>query len=278
MPIASISTANFGNLQDVMDLARSIVADTLPGLTGTPGEGQILTNDPNLSPFTLNFVNSALRSLYRALGNSGIATVIKDNVIISGLTPVNSSLGVGTPNPAVQVQLAFGGYFDGVSINAALVLPADFQSALEVSWRQTGSGLPFQPLQQVQRLESRNQTVSPMAYEVRGDSIWMVGSTDTIDIRIRYIAALPIVAPGSDFEIVTIPVVDCVDYLAFRIAYLYTLARDAEAAPTLRAEAEDLLKGIKLRQIRSLQAVNTQRVPYGSDQNGFGNSGNRNGF
>ena len=56
----SSPTINIGNqntsLATIMDLVRSLVNDTQAGVTDTPGEGQIFTNDPAISPFTQPFL------------------------------------------------------------------------------------------------------------------------------------------------------------------------------------------------------------------------------
>jgi hypothetical protein len=44
------------SLATVMDLVRSLVNDTQAGVTDTPGEGQIFTDDPQISPFTQPFL------------------------------------------------------------------------------------------------------------------------------------------------------------------------------------------------------------------------------
>jgi hypothetical protein len=262
MPVTPVPS--FVLLEEVMDLARALVADTLPGLTGTPGEGQILTDDPTLSPFTLKMVNSALRSLYRDLGNGGVQSVVKDNVLVLGLTPVNSASGVGNPNPAVQVNLSLGGYFDGLGFNYGLTLPSDCITMLEVWERQNASGTPFTLMRQVESLSSRYQGQCFGEWEWRNDSVWMNGATTIRDVKLRYSSALPLIGLGAAFGSTYIPIPDCTDYLSFRIAYLYTLARDAEAAPAMKAESELLMNSLRQRQSRQQQGIVTQRIPYGA--------------
>jgi hypothetical protein len=123
----AIGTATtYPSVLDCMNLARSLVNDTLAGATGTSGEGQILTDN---APFTVPFLNSAIRWLYRKLGNNGVATVIQDNYILTGLGPVNGPLGSAEPDPSVQVNISYSGYFDGTTIDTTLKLP---QSTLSV--------------------------------------------------------------------------------------------------------------------------------------------------
>jgi hypothetical protein len=44
------------SLETIMNLVRSLVNDTQAGATDTPGEGQILTDNPAISPFTQPFL------------------------------------------------------------------------------------------------------------------------------------------------------------------------------------------------------------------------------
>src|ERR1035437_2360544 len=91
-PTINFSNANSGNtsLSTIMDLVRALVNDSQAGVTGTPGEGQIFTNNPAISPFTQPFLNSSIRELYRELRNVGDPVLIKDNIIITGLPMLNS--------------------------------------------------------------------------------------------------------------------------------------------------------------------------------------------
>src|SRR6266705_1289080 len=101
------------SLLTIMNLVRALVMDSQAGATGTPGEGQILTDNPAISPFVQPFLNSSIRELYRELRNVGQPTLLKDNVIVEGLTPVHSPrFGLAAADPAVQVYLGVNGYFD----------------------------------------------------------------------------------------------------------------------------------------------------------------------
>lgn len=256
-----------------MILARSLVNDTFPGATATPGEGQILTNSSSISPFTIPFINSAIRRLYRKLGNSGVCTVIQDNVLLIGLTPVNGSQGVGIPDPAVQVSVTFGGYFDGTNLNASLQLPANTLSVLKLWERTSGTSNPFTEMTQSQfGLPSRNQVTYFGDWEYRSDGIYMVGSVNTEDIRMRLNVALGAVAgDGTDFANIFVPVQDSTDALAYNIAAVYTSARGGDEYASLMAECADITNDLANRQIRQRQAVPYQRESYGDS--GWGGAG-----
>ena len=59
------------SLQTICDLVRALVNDSQAGLTNTPGEGQIFTDDTLRFPFVLPMLNSSIRKLYRMLRNCG---------------------------------------------------------------------------------------------------------------------------------------------------------------------------------------------------------------
>src|ERR1017187_3485669 len=113
-PTINVPQANGStSLATIMDLVRSLVNDTQAGATNTPGEGQILTDNPTISPFTQPFLNSSIRELYRELRNVGDPVLIKDNVIFTNLPIINSPTnGLGQQDPAVQTFLDPAGYFD----------------------------------------------------------------------------------------------------------------------------------------------------------------------
>jgi hypothetical protein len=90
--------SNFPSLLDVANLVRSVVDDDKRGITGTAGEGQILTNlTSGVSATQLpqyitltNFMNLAIREVRRDVNIMGQPTFIRDNYLLLGLPPINS--------------------------------------------------------------------------------------------------------------------------------------------------------------------------------------------
>lgn len=259
MPIGAAAT--YPAVSDVMALARSLVNDTLKGATGTAGEGQILTNN---APFTGPFLNSAIRWLSRKLGNSSVTTLIKDNVVITNLAPVV------TPDPALQVSLTYLGYNNGTTLDTTRVLEADCLAVLEMWERASNTSDVFQPMLPSQfGLPGRLQYSYFRDWEYRQDGIYMVGATQARDIRMRLSIALPanITGNGSDFANISIPILDCADAIACKLAALYTSAREetTEAFTYLNAEAESVAEDLVNRQVRAKQATEYHRQPYGGN-------------
>lgn len=290
MPIGAQPTYPF--VQDAMILARSLVNDTFPGATATPGEGQILTNNSSISPFTIPFINSAIRTVYRKLGNSGVATLIQDNYILTNLPPINGANGIGSSDPATQVAITFSGYWDGTTLWPLLVLPPNTLAVLKMWERTNGSGNPFSEMTQSQfGLPSRNQitylgdwewrggSVPVSSVPVFGDGVYMCGSVLAEDVRMRLRVSLPsqVSGTGTDFATLQIPVLDCTDAVANYIAAMYTAARGEDdpdvlgRSKLLRDAGDQYTAELANQQIRQKQAVPYQRQPYGDS--GWGGSG-----
>lgn len=268
LPQASGSTS----LATIMDLVRSLVNDTQAGATNTPGEGQIFTNNPSISPFTLPFLNSSIRELYRELRNVGQPTLIKDNVVISGLPVVNSPTnGVGQSDPSVQVYLSTAGFFDGVSINSQFTLPGDLIYPEKLWERQAGTNDNFKPMSQPQfGLEPVAQTPWLGQWEWRGDNIWMPGATQSRDVRLRYWAQLPqFFSATLDFKSTYVPILDCTDAVAYKTAVKYARMLGSPGLEDLKAEAAIQMFQLKNATTRRAQSVNYQRLPYGTSSSDY---------
>lgn len=246
-----------------MLLARSLVNDTFAGATSTPGEGQILTDT---APFTIPMVNSAIRELYRELGNNGVATLIRDNFILSGITPINGPAGVGIPNPEVQVSITFAGYFDGTNTNTALKLAPDCLGVVRMWETPTNSGLPMIDMYQTEGgLPSRYQYSNLRDWEYRADGIYMVGSILTQDVRIRYVCQLPgnVTGAGTDFASLSVPILDSADALAWKIAKFYSFRLGADALAFADQQAQEAVRQLINRQVRAKQGTDYHRPAYG---------------
>src|SRR5271166_5742618 len=207
LPQATGSTS----LATIMDLVRSLVNDTQAGATDTPGEGQIFTNNPAISPFTQPFLNSSIRELYRELRNVGDPVLIKDNVILEGLPIINSpTQGLGQSDPAVQTVLSTSGYFDGVQIWPNFTLPSDMLYPTKLWERATGSNDPFREMDAPSGgLSSLLQGTCLRQWEWRNNNLNFRGATQQRDIRMRYYCSLPqFFSSTMDFASTYVPVMD----------------------------------------------------------------------
>ena len=251
-----------------------MINDSQAGLTGTPGEGEIFTDNPAVSPFVQPMLNASIREVYRELRNIGAPTLLRDNYLIEGLTPINGPQGLGLTDPAVQVYVSYGGYFDGSTINPALALPSDLLYP-ELIWeRQTGTNNPFVKMVRSQEgLPSRPQYPTLSEWEWRQDNIWFVGSTQMRDIRLRYYCSLPqFFSPTLDFSSTYVPVLDSLDAIALKTVAKYARMLGSPGLPEIVAEAKEQMFQLKNQYTRRTQSQDYLREKYehsGGDNNNF---------
>jgi hypothetical protein len=268
------SGGSYPSLEAINNYVRGLINDSQAGITATPGEGQIFTDNPAISPFVQPFLNASIREVYRELRNIGAPTLLKDNILIEGLTPINGPQGLGLTDPAVQVYLSYGGYFDGSTINSNLVLPGDLLYPERVYERQTGTNNSFTLMSHAQEgLPSRPQYPTLGEWEWRTDQIWFVGSTQMRDIRLRYYCALPqFFSPALDLSTTFVPVLDSFDAIALKTVVKYARMLESPGLPELIAEAKEQMFQLKNQYTRRTQAQDYLRVPYGhsgGDNNNF---------
>src|SRR5260370_22030921 len=171
---------------EVMQPARAIVNDMLRDTAG-----RILTNS---APFSVVFMNSAIRKTQRYFANNGLTNYIKDNVILPSMTAV------ATTDPSVQVFVSKDGYFDGVQLHASPVLPVDLILPLAVWERTSGLGASFTPTLPTNDdgLPSRVPGQTLDVFEWRNDALNFLGATSPTDLRLRYEASIPPIGKGVD--------------------------------------------------------------------------------
>ena len=250
-----VGQTNYPTGEQVMNRARAMVNDAWNG-----GAGRILTDS---APFTVEYLNSALEELQDDLANNGAITLTIDNVILTPITPV------AAPDPSVQVSVSYEGYFDGQVMHAAPALPADL-AIVDCLWeRVTGSNDSFAPMHEAESaLTSRFQGALLRDWEYRSDAIFMVGSTQTEDLRLRYQTRFPTIGAGVNLSSVQINVLASVNALASLVAYNYARARGAAQAQMMKADAKEQKDRILNRYVRHNQGKPCYRQPYQRDVNG----------
>jgi hypothetical protein len=257
----------FPTVEEVMILARTFVNDTFPGLQGT--QGRILTD---AAPFTIPWLNHALRTLQRKLRGEGVSFPIKEQVLL-GVPPVVK------PDPGVFVNVGFLGTNNGTTSSASPALPPDCVQPLRVRQRQSNSGQPFRDMQMAQGgLPSTLQGAWLGLWEWRGYAIWMNGATSLYDLMIRYTSGQPplsaSLAPAA-FPTTNIYILDSQDALAGMIAKRYGAARGAkpEALTDVQALVDDAIADIANEFVRQMQNGSYSRPSYGGGGSTEGTSG-----
>jgi hypothetical protein len=270
-PVINANILNNGDtsLLTISNLVRAIINDSQAGPSGIPGTGQIFTDDATVSPFVQPMLMSAIRSLYRESRNIGDPALVFDNYIIPGITPINGANGPAMPDPALQVYVSQNGYFDGTQIWPNLALPGNLLYLERVWERQSNTNNTFVQMKQQQSgLNSRPQQPTLMEWEWRNYQLWMQGSTQTNDLRLRYWGSLPtFFSPTLDFASTYVPIIDCADAVAFKVAVLYSRMLGTPGLPDLINEAKEQMFQLKNAIVRRTQSTDYQRRPYGNYSN-----------
>lgn len=271
---SNLSTSGDTSLLNICNLVRALINDSQAGATGTPGEGQVFTDNPAISPFVQPFLNSGIRALYRELRNVGDPALVFDNYLIKGITPVDGANGLGAADPATQVYVGQNGYYDGTQIWPALALPNNMLYMEKVWERQSNTNNTFVPMTQAQfGLPSRPQQPSFIDWEWRNYNLNMVGSTQTNDLRLRYWGSLPTFYSATlDFSSTYVPIIDCTDALAYKIATMYARMLGSPGLPDLAAESKEQMFQLKNAVIRRTQSKDYLREPYGNYSGGDTNN------
>ena len=230
--MTQVAEGTYPVAEDVMELARAAVNDML-----RTAAGSILTDT---APFTIPMLNSAVRRTQRYLANNGLLSNVVDNAILAAI-PV-----VGNQDPATQVTISATGYFNGVNTFSNPVLPPDLILPLSLAQRQTGSGAQYTPMTPAKGpLMSRVPGPYYGEWEWRQDQICMIGSTNIMDIRVRYEGRLARISKTADLTQTTINIRDGEDALAFGLVRLYAFSRGAaqrqEAQAAWVAECDELI-------------------------------------
>jgi hypothetical protein len=252
----------FPTMQDVADLARSIVDDAYPGLTGTPGEGRILTND---AAFMLPFFNSAFRTLQRKMRVGGCTFPIVDNYQLLNVLPVLN------PNPNLFQYISYNGFFDGVNMWPTPKLPNDCLQVVSVSEQTATGNLPFKNMNQSQAaLPSRLQGENLVEWRWSQYRINLNGATLPKNLLIEYLQGQPpLNVPPTDFAETSVNIADSTDALAYLIAVPYAVARGAADVSELKLQAADAINDMIAEYVRRQQGVDYSRPSYGDENSGL---------
>jgi len=226
--------------------------------------GQTLSND---KPFTIEYLNASVEDCQEYLANNGVTSNIKDDFILTPLTPVPAA------NPAIQVYVSAEGYFNGATMSKTPALPPDLIVPLRLWERQTGSGQIFQPMNQPEDgLPSVQQGTYFGMWEWREDKIALFGSTQSRELRMRYEAALLPIGTDADLAEAIIKIRGGKRAVAFGIAEYYAGARGAPqqtwAAQQKKARLDELVN----RQVRKDQRIAFRPKAYNADRSSIDGS------
>jgi hypothetical protein len=230
--------------EEVLNRARALINDAR--IAG----GEVLTDNV---PASFQYLNSAYERVQHELAAAGIETFEKE-AIMTNVPAVVSQ------DASVQVSITFTGTNNGTTTSPSPVLPADLLVPLRLWERQNGSSEVFVPMVQPKDgLRSAVQSSRLQVWEWRQDGIYLIGSTQANDIRIRYEAELSDLAATSDAA----GILGAKSALAYAVAFEFAVAHGAQgAASDFQQLYADALERMKLRSSRRQQHTPHRRRPY----------------
>jgi hypothetical protein len=244
-----IPSSAYVSLESVLNLIRAIVNDQIYS-----SAGEILTDSFNSAFFLLN---DALEWFTNECNNHGIATFEKETF----LTSVTPSAFVPPLDPGQQVNISDSGYFDGTVNHVSPQLPPDLLEPTRLWERQTGTTNGWVPMGRLlDGLSSRSPSNRFSVWEWRQDGIYLPGSTQTNDLRLRYTGSHAVLVTPAD----TLYFRGAIGAMAYKVVSVYLSSKNTDAATAAAGEAKIRLGQITTRAARSKQRVGTSRRSYGS--------------
>ena len=249
-------------IADVTTLVRIHLDDTQNN-----GAGLIFTDSAS---FVLPLLNDACRRLQRDLEDAGVPTRTNE-VFIPDLPPLATPGGVGVPDPTIQQNLSFSGFFDGQTLHATPTLPTDLLVPMRMWQRSSGTGLTMSEVTPAQAgLSSEYQDFSMGNWDWRNDAMYWNGALVAKDIRLRYKQAIANFTGSPDFATTTIPFLDSEEPLSYLMAYKFSASTSGAAAAADLLQGYERSKGkIISRYIRIQQETYYHRQAYGDSGDMF---------
>lgn len=264
MATAIGGNVRYPNLQSIADLFRSKINDTFnnAGGSGTGsggGAGLIMMNS---NPDLVTFLDAAIQETFSDLRNVGDPELILDNYIVSGIPPLAQQ------DPAVQVSLAYIGYFNGFSWTNQWVLPISTSKVLAIWERATNQNEDFQPMIQAPfGLPGVLQGIRMKYWEMRQGQVWMPGCTQTTDLRLRMRINYPeFLSPANlNYSTAYVPILDCRNVIVAKMLINYAMRFAPENYQMCIADEARLMAKLQLEVVRQMQTQENERSEFGGE-------------
>lgn len=250
MPIVPVSP--FMALESILNIARVKINDA----GGAQGLSGAILNDAQ--PYTFTMAQERYLYLQDRLIRGGVETFTRYGYIRS-IPPVAVS------NPRVIVSIDFQGYFNGLDINPAVVLPPSCLKPLEIWECQTG-GQYWTPMKQLpSSLSCSTQTARFRCWDYKQDKLYMPGATQTNDLKLKMLTYAPaLTGPSSP-----VLILNCQTALGLLIAEdACRMNGGLLGADKLHALAEDAIELIIDRSAIKESYSSFQRRPFRSRRGG----------
>jgi hypothetical protein len=182
MPVIPPSSSTpYDSMSVVINMVRARMDDALDTLAAN--SGKILEETDSFSQQT---VNNGWRQLQDVLVDRGYEN-LTDDVVISGIPQCSVT------DPAIFTWIGWQGCFDGANLFTVPALPQNFTHPLKVWERWSNTGMQFgDPMEQMyDGLPNWPKTTASRVWEWRNDLIYMPGSQNVMDIRVRFAKYMP---------------------------------------------------------------------------------------
>lgn len=247
LPIASVNS-----LTSITLGTAAAVQNGVPCIAAIP-TGDIFADS---EAYVLPTVNLAWRKLQKKLDTASHPRM-RNTIDISRI-PV-----LGTQDPTAEQWISWSGFFDGATQTPTPALPPDFLSPLRLFQRQSVAVGVTNPAGFCEMFPAADglQSFTGRFWDWREDAIYLKGSNLLRDFRIEYQAFLPdIVAGQGGFGSTVIPIMRCVDALAYYTAALFVTPRGGSAiAAGFEAEGDEAVDTMPNRQAKLDQRKSFRR-------------------
>jgi hypothetical protein len=216
--------------------------------------------------YVLPTVNLGWRMVQKKLAEKGHPR-LENTALITGI-PITTNL-----DPASEQYMNWQGFFDGsafqtpATLQGCPTLPADFISPIYIEERQSVAGAsPANPNLNILRkmhpasdgLRSRVKTGWNRQFDWREDGVYVRGSLQLSDWKVRYAAFLADIAvAGGGFSVTPVPIMRCAEALANYTAGIFVTPRGSLLGPNFMSAGD-----AALAQITNSQAKLGQRASY----------------
>jgi hypothetical protein len=252
MPV--IPSSAYVSLESVLNLIRAVSNDQIYSQAG-----EIFT-DTNNSAFSL--MNDSLEWFQNEVNNHGVKTFEKET-FLTGITPAAF---VPANDPGQQVSISDTGYFDGTLSHVSPQIPIDLLEPLRLYERQTGQTEGWVPMRNMSDgLPSQTPYRRFGMWEWRQDGLYMPGSIQTNDIRLRYIGSHAVLVTPND----TLYFRGAVGAISYKTVAAYLISKNPDQAKLAMEEAVLRLGQITLRSSRAQQRQVISRKSYGGSRSIF---------
>jgi hypothetical protein len=249
------TTAPYDTLDTALNFARAIANDMELSTAG-----DLLADT---EPGTQTLANLAWREFQDMLVENGVECLIKEQVMYQ--FPFKDPT-VQT-DPSYQVSISWTGSFDGSNYFTTPALPSDMIEPLRLWERQSGTQDPFVQMNPVNDgLPSVVATGYLTYWDWRNDAIWMVGSVQMQDLRMRYSAYYSdfVTLAGVQWYQQPIPIIRSAQALAYYLVATFAGGRGSPYYASVLQKGADCIQKLISRTARKKQRGNHRRRAYGA--------------